>query len=113
MKIHPLLILIFLFSSSIYALDYQTDRMNFPPGESRLHTQTITNDKSFARNTYLNQPNILYPNEQHPLEKQSDDRECNNCHNDNRDGTNENDRVNRCAIFGSCCRIADLYRKPS
>ena len=39
-------ILIILLAPSFYALDYQTDRMNFPPDESRLHTQTIVNDGS-------------------------------------------------------------------
>jgi hypothetical protein len=43
MKPTPCLVLIILLSSFIFAIDYQTDRMNFPPDESRTHNQTITN----------------------------------------------------------------------
>ncbi|MFH1682517.1 MAG: Ig-like domain-containing protein [Candidatus Woesearchaeota archaeon] len=47
-KSTPYLFLIILLASSFYALDYQTDRMNFPPDESRLHTQTLINDGNTA-----------------------------------------------------------------
>jgi hypothetical protein len=40
------LILILICISSVSAVDYFTDRMNFPTNESKLHNQTLTNDGS-------------------------------------------------------------------
>ncbi|MBW2981884.1 hypothetical protein KY343_03320 [Candidatus Woesearchaeota archaeon] len=38
------MIILLMIISSASAIDYFTDRMNFPPGESRLHNQTLAND---------------------------------------------------------------------
>ena len=49
MKIYRLLVvLVFLLLviPYVFADDWQTDRMNFPPGESRLHNQTVYTSSS-------------------------------------------------------------------
>jgi len=49
MKFYLILILALLLISPVYAsIDYFTDRMNFPPGGSRQHTQTLTNNNNIT-----------------------------------------------------------------
>ena len=42
------LVLLLLLISSVSAIGYFSERMNFPPGESRQHRQTLTNDGAGA-----------------------------------------------------------------
>ena len=43
-KLHLCLILLVLMIAPVYAVEYFSDRMNFPLGASREHNQTLTND---------------------------------------------------------------------
>jgi len=43
-KLCLLILLTIILAASVSAVDYFTNRMNFPPGESRQHTQTLTNN---------------------------------------------------------------------
>jgi len=47
-KLYLCLILVLLIAAPVYAMDYFSDRMNFPPGESRQHKQTLANTGSDA-----------------------------------------------------------------